>query len=622
MAIDSEATDGAIARLPVSDVSVVGRHEAAGDERLRRALLALTAEPAFGFEFDPPIATSRPADEQLSGLRNGTLVDCNEACARALGGSREELIGRRLAEVLPIDADESTDLLRSFIASEYRIVDAGASGTASDGNRRRFVVSATGIAAEGRLSSLWGTWRDVSPRQDAEARVRQSELRLNEAQRLAKIGSWEVDPASATFTWSDEVFRIFEADPDRFVPSYESFMARVHPDDRPRVDAAYDESVTTGAPYEIEHRIVLDNGSIKHVSERCEMFFDESGRLLRSIGTIQDISERKRAEATIEELMARLEALASVAFDGIAISADGVLLECSAQLASALGYTAAEVVGKPILGFVAPAFRQSARNILSGDTVKPFELRMLRHDGSTLPVEVVRATITGGDRRLRIYGLRDISHRKELQNEVIAVSEDERHRIGRDLHDGVGQLLFGASLSLRSVCDELEQSDSALLPTVQRIKDIIVDAIDETRRVSHLLVPMIYDRRNLSGSLTKLVATVNEVSTIRFRVECDYDRALPTNGTAEQLYRITQECISNVLKHSAASEVRVRLFAEGDLLHLEVIDDGIGISPERAGDAAGLGVRSMHYRAGLIDGSLAIVPGEAGGTRVICTCPL
>ncbi len=132
-----------------------------------------------------------------------------------------------------------------------------------------------------------------------------SEESLREAQRLAHIGSWELDLQSRTLSWSDEIHRIFGTDRERFNVSYEAFLNLVHPDDRADVDRVYIESVANREPYAIEHRLLLPDGSIKYVHDRCETFYGEDGVPLRSIGTVQDITERTLGEQENRKLQAQ-----------------------------------------------------------------------------------------------------------------------------------------------------------------------------------------------------------------------------------------------------------------------------------------------------------------------------
>ncbi len=139
-------------------------------------------------------------------------------------------------------------------------------------------------------------------RKKNEELLKQSESRLNEAQHFAHIGNWELDLVKNVLIWSDEIYCIFEIDPNHFGASYEAFLNAIHPEDRDAVNAAYTASVKNRSVYSIDHRLLFNDGRIKYVHEQCETFYDKDGAPLRSIGIVQDITERRRAE---EERLAR-----------------------------------------------------------------------------------------------------------------------------------------------------------------------------------------------------------------------------------------------------------------------------------------------------------------------------
>ena len=137
--------------------------------------------------------------------------------------------------------------------------------------------------------------------------LQQSERRLSEAQRIAHLGNWSLDLVNNNLEWSDEIFSIFEIDPDKFGASYEAFVETIHPDDRERVNQAYTESLEKMLPYEITHRLLMKDGRIKYVKEKCETSYDKENNPLVSIGTVHDITDLMIAEEQLRDLNRNLE---------------------------------------------------------------------------------------------------------------------------------------------------------------------------------------------------------------------------------------------------------------------------------------------------------------------------
>jgi len=137
--------------------------------------------------------------------------------------------------------------------------------------------------------------------------MRESERRLVEAQNLAHLGNWELDLVDNRVAWSDEIYRIFEISKERFGATYEAFLEAVHPDDREMVNRTYTESLNTRKHYNIIHRLLMEDGRVKYVNERCETFYDAAGKPLRSAGTVQDITEQKLREDELSRYRDHLE---------------------------------------------------------------------------------------------------------------------------------------------------------------------------------------------------------------------------------------------------------------------------------------------------------------------------
>ncbi len=174
-------------------------------------------------------------------------------------------------------------------------------------------------------------------------KLSKSDYILTEAQRIAHIGIWNLDIVDNCLTWSDEIYRIFGLEPKQLEATYEGFLKRVHPDDRTRVDQAYTQSVIDKIPYNIAHRLLLADGTIKYVNEQCETFYDDSEKAVRSFGIIQDITPQKKVEAKLRQSLIAVNNTE----DAVAIMNDKhEIIEINAAYSEITGYSREEVLGK------------------------------------------------------------------------------------------------------------------------------------------------------------------------------------------------------------------------------------------------------------------------------------
>ncbi|MBA7549740.1 putative diguanylate cyclase DgcE [subsurface metagenome] len=226
-------------------------------------------------------------------LQKGIIKFLNQAILDLSGYNLEELIDKEFESLLSPE-------YRKLVMNRYQARLAGKETPSiyemeiirKDGISVPIEVSNTTIIYGGEKATL-SFIRDITERKKAEQELRESEARLNEAQRIAQIGSWELDLITNTLYWSDEIYRMFDLKPEQFSSTYEGFLDTIHPDDRAFVDKAYTESVKNKIPYDIVHRLPLKDGTLKFVNERCKTFYDDAGKAVRSIGTIQDITDRK-----------------------------------------------------------------------------------------------------------------------------------------------------------------------------------------------------------------------------------------------------------------------------------------------------------------------------------------
>jgi len=251
-------------------------------------------------------------DAIVSKSLDGLILSWNAGAERLYGYSAAEMKGQPLSLLAPADRpDEIPDMLARIRRGEqikrYETV-----RLRKDGVQLPISLTVSPLRdAAGQVVGSSAIGRDITERKQAEEELRHSETSLKEAERIALLGNWELDLATNVMSWSDEIYRIFELDPKKFGASYEAFLNAIYPDDRNLVNQAYTDSVKNRTPYDIVHRLLMPDGRVKYVNERCETFFNEDGKSLLSIGSVQDITTRRLAELGMQKSNRALHALST-----------------------------------------------------------------------------------------------------------------------------------------------------------------------------------------------------------------------------------------------------------------------------------------------------------------------
>lgn len=258
-----------------------------GSEDRHRRVVELTGQLVYDFNYVTGRIEWSGATVRVAGLPHETMqsVDLDE-WERNLHPEDRERVMRDFHAMLA-----SGDIFRA--AYRYRRADGSYVDVSEIGHQLR---DERGIAYR-----LIGTMQDVTEQKRNEERLRETSRRLIEAQRIAGVGSWDLNLHTGALAWSETVFHIFEIDPSRFSGTTEDFYRIVHPDDRESVHAGFEASVQSRQPYDITHRLLLPDGRVKHVHECAEVFYDEAGRPLRATGTVEDVTERVEREAALRE---------------------------------------------------------------------------------------------------------------------------------------------------------------------------------------------------------------------------------------------------------------------------------------------------------------------------------
>ena len=206
----------------------------------------------------------------------------------------------------------------------------------------------------------------------------------------------------------------------------------------------------------------------------------------------------------------------------------------------------------------------------------------------------------------------------QLQKEILEISENERQRIGLDLHDGLGQQLTGLELLIQALTRQLKTASPELAKQSKEISQHIRQTITQTRLLSHNLSPVPLEEDGLMIALSELIAGVQNVSKIQCEFICPEPVLLPDKNVAMHFYRIAQEAVNNALKHSQAKKIVVTFIEHNNCWTMSIQDNGKGFSSNHH---SGLGLRIMKYRAQLIGASFEIIAEPQKGTQIACVLP-
>jgi PAS domain S-box-containing protein len=241
----------------------------------------------------------------LSRLPDRIIVDVNEAWVKIFGFTREEVIGKTSLELgINRDLAERANLFAQLqqggsVRSREIIFLTKANG-------KRLISCNMDVVAMGRDKYVLSTMHDVTELRRAEGLRRRSEAYLTEGQRLSHTGSWAWNVAAGELYWSDEHYRIFGLDPEKFKLTIEAAREFIHPEDRPAVNQAFEKAIGEGTEFDWHFRIVRPDGMVRFVHSNAHPVLDDAGEVTEYVGTIMDITRRKLSEEALQQAHAEL----------------------------------------------------------------------------------------------------------------------------------------------------------------------------------------------------------------------------------------------------------------------------------------------------------------------------
>jgi PAS domain S-box-containing protein len=365
---------------------------------------------------------------------------------------------------------------------------------------------------------------------------------------------------------------------------------------------------------------------------------------VRAVNTVVlDITDRKRMEEALRESEATARAyLESASQAVLGVDGSGRIVLANAMAEEIFGSTREELLGKPVEMLLPERLRGQHAGHRAAFFAEPrrrpmgigLELFAQRKDGSAFPVDVSLSHLDTPKGRVALAFVSDLSERVRQQEELrdaesirtltaglLRGQERERRRISRELHDGLNQWLAALSMELSALGGQLTAPDAAR-ERLHSIEERVMTISDEVRRISHELHPSILEHAGLVAALRSHCREFSQQTQIDAQVTNDNapESIDPVAGTA--LFRLSQEALQNVAKHSGATQVRLCVSGVGQGIRLSIADNGKGFDTGRRQTAGGLGLISMNERVRSLGGRLSIESSPQGGVRLTVWVPL
>src|SRR6201993_5324558 len=583
-------------------------------------------------------------DAIASGTLDGIIVSWNAGAQRMYGYTEAEAVGKPITIILPPELREEENKILETLRAGGHIEHFETIRVTKTGKKINVSLTISPIKdASGRTVGVSGIARDISERKLAEEALRASEERLRLAQQVAHIGSFEWNIQTGVNTWTRELEAMYGLQPGTFTGTQTAFENLVHADDRAGVIKLVDAAMKSGQPTQGEWRVVWADGSVHWIAGRWQVFMNESGEAARMIGVNIDVTERKRAEeARLEvnrtlEVQAKLlqsrEELLKVFVKHVPaavamLDRDMRYLQVSDRWCADYSLDNSKIVGRShyeIFPDLPERWKEIHRRGLAGETLRAEEDRWDRDGGTNWSRwEVLPWKSRAGQRRVIFIFAEDIPRRKQMEEalsdmsrKLIESQEQERARIGRELHDDINQRLAMLSLEL----EQLHENPSEVQSRVQELRREMAEVSNDVQAMSHDLHS---SKLEYLGVVAGIKSWCKEFSE-RQRVEIDFSNdvrsALPFE-IGLSLFRVLQEALHNATKHSGVKRIEVQLREDSGEIHLIIRDSGKGFDVEAALQGKGLGLTSMRERVRLMNGTFSIESKPMGGTTIHVRVPL
>jgi PAS domain S-box-containing protein len=579
-------------------------------------ILHTDSTEAFQTSAQMTMLLESPIDALIVVDQHGLIQMVNTQMEKMFGYSRDELFGQTMEILLPhrFRPQHRQHLQRYMEHPKMRPMGTGLElwGMSKEGREFPVEISLNPLQTTG-APLVSAAIRDVSERKLAEKQVA----------RLARI-----------LEASDSEIYLFDAVTLRFTFANQGALQNTgytatELQDLTPLDLALSEDVASfearlGAlrnqrdtTLQFSSHCRRKDGSFYPVDIHLQLFGSEQPPVFSIVAF--DTSEREATQKALRESQQRVAM--HVASTPLAVlewrSEDGIITAWNPAAERIFGYSATEVVGQRHANFITPEdTRGNLKKIWSGQFAESgfrSTLKNLRKDGRMITCEWYTTLIQSDDQRVAALAL-DVTARQRAINDLVTVQEEERSRISRDLHDHVGQLLTGLNLGLSAAIDNPKPQK---LLELKRLGAVI---LDDVRRISRDMRPALLDELGLEAAIRRFSREL-----IKENLEVDILVRVPETlerNTATVIYRVTQEALTNIVRHADARHASVIVTTSSEGLQLIVEDDGIGFDPNLVTATEHIGLSSMRERVELLGGTFAVESSLESGTTISAKLPL
>lgn len=409
------------------------------------------------------------------------IVFANSAAERLFGRTKDEMLGEPATGLLPEDSRAAFDAALSAVsrmpAEVLPAEPIALVGRRKDGTRVPLELT-FGVTSQGGHRLFTGVLRDVSQRRVAEEEARRVRESLTQAQRIAHVGSWDWDLLRDEVKWSEEMFRILGLDPAESGGDLSKALGLMHPEDRERVADAARKAIEGTRPYDVEYRTVRPDGGVRHLRAMGAVFHDASGRPIRMIGAVYDLTELKQSENALRASELAYRRIVETAQEGVWVTdADSRTAFANRKMAEMLCTTVEALTGASMFDFMDEEARREAQvNVerRKRGIAEQHEFRFRRKDGSALWALVATNPLTDAAGRYEgaLAMVVDITRRKEME-EALRKRTEELSALYE------GSLELSQTLKLESIYKNIHE----LVSRVMACDSLFVSSYDEASRL-------------------------------------------------------------------------------------------------------------------------------------------